>query len=107
MPLEHDFQKNFKKRLHSIEGCWHFTKEALALRGFPDIMGCYNGRFFAMELKRSEKEAQKKTGRIVLQRHVLRAIRKAGGLAWIAYPENADDVLEQLINLNQITFDNC
>ena len=107
MPLEHAFQKTVKDRLSNLEGCYHFTKEALAIRGIPDIIGCYKGRFFAMELKRSEKEASKRTGRIVLQRYTLRLIQKAGGFGWMVHPDNLESVLEELLNLEQSSFDNC
>lgn len=94
--LEHKFQKQVKKRLNQIPNCWHFTKEALSLRGLPDIIGCCNGRFFAWELKRSEREASKRTGRIVLQRHILGLIRKAGGIGEIVHPENLESKLQEL-----------
>lgn len=60
-------------------------------------MGCRNGKFFGLEVKRSEAEARKKTGRTVLQRHVLQKIRDAGGFAEFIYPENQDDVIENLV----------
>lgn len=101
-PLEHDFQKVVKKRLKSLPNCYHFTKEAAAIRGIPDIIGCYQGTFFAWELKRSEAEARKKTGRIVLQRHVIGLIRKAGGIGEIVYPENFEEKLTQLLSSSTI-----
>lgn len=79
-----------------MEGCYHFTKEALSLRGLPDIIGCYQGRFFAWELKRDKKEASKKTGRIVLQKHILGLIRKAGGIGEIVHPDNFQQKLKEL-----------
>lgn len=96
--LEHAFQKIVKKRLGEIPGLYHFTKEALAIRGIPDLIGCYKGRFFALELKRSSKEAAKKTGRIALQRYTLGLIRKAGGYAEIVHPDNLEQCLQALLN---------
>jgi len=86
-----------KKFLNSAPNCWHFTKEAAAIRGIPDIVGCINGRFFALELKRSEAESRKKTGRIVLQKVVLDLIRRNGGFAEVAFPENWEEVRAKLI----------
>lgn len=60
-------------------------------------MGCRNGKFFGLEVKRSKAEAVKKTGRTVLQRHVLQKIRASGGFAEFIYPENQDVVIENLI----------
>lgn len=94
---EHKFQHQVKKRLSEIDGLWHFTKEALALRGLPDIIGCYKGKFFAWELKRSKQEAAKNTGRIVLQRYLLTLITQAGGIGRVVYPDNLEECLQELL----------
>ncbi len=62
-------------------------KEAASIRGIPDIIGCYNGRFFALELKKDLKEASKSVGRIVLQQQAIKKITKAGGIGAIIWPE--------------------
>ena len=95
--LERDFQQQVKKKLNSIEGMFHFTKEAKSLRGLPDIIGCYKGQFFGWELKRSLQEAQKQTGRIVLQRYILSLIQRAGGIGELVHPDNLDDKLRELL----------
>lgn len=94
--LEKDFQRRVKKKLKEA-GVFHFVKEAKSLRGLPDIVGCYNGRFFGWELKRSAQEARKRTGRIVLQRHILSQIRKHGGIGEIVHPDNLDKKLQDLL----------
>lgn len=75
------------------------TKEAGSIKGLPDLMGCCNGTFFAFELKRDHIEAQKQSGRIVLQRHVLQQIEKAGGIGMIVHPDNLELALEKLQSL--------
>lgn len=108
---EHQFQRIVKLRLKGTKGCWHFTKEALSLRGLPDIVGVYNGRFFAWELKRSRQEANKQVGRILLQRYILELIRKAGGIGEIVHPDNFEEQYERLLKssesfpLNNSTFE--
>lgn len=97
-PLEHSFQKKVKARLKAVPELYHFTKEAAAIRGIPDLIGCYRGRFFAWELKRSAKEAAKLKGRIALQRHVLSLIRKAGGIGRIVHPDNLEECLRELLD---------
>lgn len=72
----------------------------MAIRGIPDIIICYKGRFVAWELKRSKYEANKKTGRIVLQRYVIGRIREAGGIADIIHPDNLEDKLNELISFS-------
>ena len=94
--LESEFQKKVKKILKD-NNVFCFVKEAKSLRGLPDIIGCYKGRFFAWELKRSAQEARKRTGRIVLQRHILSLINKNGGIGEIVHPENLDKKLQDLL----------
>jgi len=88
MGKERDFAKKVKAYLNTLPNCYWFTKEALAIRGILDICGCINGNFFSLELKRSQAEARKTTGRIVLQRYTILEISKAGGYATLVYPEN-------------------
>ena len=97
--LESHFQHKYLVELRAIPNSYFFVKEAASLRGIPDVIGVINGRFVALELKRSEKEARKKTGRIVLQRHVLSLMRKAGAFAEIVYPENSRSILLKLREL--------
>lgn len=99
--LESTFQKKVKKKLKELDGCFHFTKEALALRGLPDLIGVYKGRFFAWELKRSRQEAAKKVGRIRLQRHILKQIQRAGGIGRIVHPDNLEECLQELQDSSQ------
>ena len=89
-------ESEFKDRhvipwLRSIT-CYFFVKEAVAIRGIPDIIGCYKGMFFALELKRCKLDANKKTGRIVQQRYNLSLIHSNQGFAAIVYPENFEEV---------------
>ena len=98
-PLEKNFKARVKRELGSIPGLYHFTKEACSIRGIPDIIGCYKGRFFAWELKRSQKEAAKTTGRIVLQKHNIGKIQICGGIAELVYPENFESKLAELLEL--------
>jgi len=96
---ESAFQRKLIKELRKIPNSYFFVKEAAALRGIPDIIGCIKGTFVALECKRSEEGAQETTGRIVLQRKILEDIRKAGGYASFIYPENEKFVLQELLRL--------
>lgn len=79
-------------------------KEAKSIRGIPDIIGCTNGTFFALEVKKNEAESLHTTGRIVLQKHNMDKIRRAGGYASFVYPENVDNVIAELIALGDHSF---
>lgn len=47
------------------------------MAGLPDIIGCYNGRFFGLEVK--HPETRENTS--VRQRYVMSLIHRAGGIA--------------------------
>lgn len=88
------------KKLRAIPNSWFTVKEAKSLRGLPDIFGCVNGRFVALEVKRSKSEASHNTGRIVLQGKILKDIERSGGLASFIYPENEEEILRLIEHLN-------
>lgn len=80
--------------LNSLDQAEFVIKEAGAIRGLPDIMGCWNGQAIFLEVK---KDAQGlKEDRAVLQGVWLQKFKKAGGLAFFIYPENAAYILEDL-----------
>lgn len=47
--------------------------------GLPDIIGCYNGRFFALETKTPDKRSNTSAR----QEYVMTKIRQAGGIAQV------------------------
>jgi len=55
--------------------------------GVPDIVGCFNGKFFAIECKAGKNTTT------ALQERELAAIGTAGGAAWVINEENVDAVL--------------
>lgn len=95
---EAKFQKKVLRELRQYKGLWVFTKEAASIRGLPDIIGCYMGKFFGWELKVSAAEARKGTGRIVLQSYTLDKINQAGGIGRIVYPEILQDCIVELLD---------
>lgn len=98
--LESTFQKKVTKVFDSWikegEPLYFFVKEAGAIRGIPDIVGCYNGHFFAWELKRNLAEASKTSGRIALQLYNVSRIHRAQGVAEVVHPENLEQKLLEL-----------
>lgn len=97
--LEKNFKKKVKSALQGINGMYFFVKEAAAIRGIPDIIGSYKGRFFAWELKRSEKVAHQWRDGHELQKYNINKINESGGIGRIVYPENFKECLEELLNL--------
>ena len=71
--------------------------------GVPDIIGCYQGKFFGIECKAG-------AGKVTtLQAKNLQEIRACDGIAMVANEDNIHDVLAELTetttNPNQLEFD--
>jgi hypothetical protein len=63
------------------------------MAGLPDLIGCYRGRFFALEVKRPEQRGN--TSR--RQEYVMGLISRAGGLAQVVTsPAEAVEALKIL-----------
>lgn len=99
MKLESSLKKKVISVLKEIDGLYYFVKEAAAIRGIPDIIICYKGRFIAWELKRSQAVANSKRDGHELQKYVIEKINKSGGMARIVYPENLKECLDELMSL--------
>ncbi len=86
-------------------GCYYFfpATGGYGKSGVPDIVGCYNGRFFGIECKAGKNTPTP------LQEKNLRDIRKAGGVAIIINESNMDSVERVLKDLphdsRQLVFD--
>lgn len=87
MKKERDIQKEILNALRERGGWWlnFHGGDPYMPRGIPDIIGCFEGRFYAFEVKREGEEPSP------LQEHMLKLIRKAGGTAEVIY--SADEAL--------------
>lgn len=104
MKSEAKFYGKIKHVLHNIaESCW-FRIEQRSVRGTPDILGCVNGTFVALELKKDAKEISKRGDRTRLQIHNINRIRYSGGYACFLHPDNWDDVYRDLLRISMGTF---
>jgi hypothetical protein len=83
------FKLKIQKKLKQIPGLWSVRVQMVALRGCPDLLMCFNGRFIAWELKTSVGAAD------ALQTYTLNAIAKAGGTARVITPENVKDAFKE------------
>lgn len=61
--------------------------------GVPDIVGCYQGHFFAIEVKAGRNKPTP------LQQKNLDEIAAAGGIAWVVNEDNMQDVTSALTKL--------
>jgi len=78
-------------RLKLLPNCVVMSIQQTSIRGTPDILMCLNGRFVALELKRSSTAPATE-----LQRYNIQKLDEAGGFAKICYPENFEEIFEQL-----------
>ena len=62
--------------------------------GVPDIVGCYKGKFFAIECKAGKGKTT------ALQEKNIANIYAAGGTALVVNEDNIDDVRNMLICMN-------
>lgn len=95
MKPETRFQTRVIKKLKLLPNTFWFKHMAVSIRGLPDIMGCVNGTFVAIELKSSAKLKASP-----LQQYTLANIQGAQGLSFVVHPDNFDEVFEQLKKLS-------
>ena len=67
--------KQIKMYLEGLACCWFFKVSDRFTSGIPDFIGCYRGRFFAIEVKRQGGKPR------MLQEYIIDKIKSAGGLA--------------------------
>ncbi len=91
---ETKFKERVAKDLKLLPNCWFVKTRETSIRGIPDYLICLNEKFIAIELK-----ATKKGYRNPLQEWTLEAISAAGGLSFLAYPENWKNTLDVLKEL--------
>lgn len=71
--------------LKTLRNTAYFPIQQVSIRGTPDYILCVRGRFVGLELKRSQEADTSK-----LQQFNLDWIKRVGGVAIKAYPENWD-----------------
>ena len=78
----------------NLPNTWAKKIQQVSIRGIPDILGCINGHFIAIELKMD------KTGQLdELQKYELSQIKKAKGHIFIATPQTWSNALKELTRL--------
>ena len=90
------FENKIKKYIEA-KGGWQvkFFANKYTKSGIPDILACINGYFVGIEVK-SDKGSPSE-----LQLHNVRAIRRAGGFAFVLYPSGGErftDIVDDLIH---------
>ena len=91
MQNETQYAVRVDKQLKGMSKLWFCNIQQVSIRGIPDRIGCINGKFFALELKRSAKAK-----RAPLQEFVIKKINDSGGFAEFIFPENHDEIMKEL-----------
>lgn len=88
-PYEKDIQRDILTWLKA-NGVFHYKAIMSSRMGIPDIIACVNGKFVALEVKRSAKAQVHPMQRIIGEE-----IRKAGGDAHIVWSvEQVEDIIQ-------------
>jgi hypothetical protein len=82
--MKHDenWVKRLTKKFLDEIGAYHYPAAAspYGVKGIPDIIACYNGRFVGIECKRPGRGGEKDRGCTRLQVITGQKIREAGGV---------------------------
>ena len=90
--LESSFQKAFINELKArYPGCTALKNDSGYIQGFPDWTVLYKDKWAVLERKR-ERGARKQPN----QEYYVDTLNEKGGFARFVYPENADEVLEEI-----------
>lgn len=92
---EGEVKARIREVLDSLDKCWFFAPAANEWTriGVPDVVGCYRGRFFALEAKRDEKHKPTLSQRLIHAR-----IRAAGGIILVVHAGNVESLHHKLSN---------
>lgn len=81
MQIESRLRIRVNRDLKTLPNTWFVKTQETSKRGIPDYILCVNGHFVGLELKSELGKASP------LQKWTLLQIAKAGGRAFISYPE--------------------
>ncbi len=84
-----------KPRLEKIPNLYFRKIQQVSVRGVPDVLICYRGRFFAFELKVPPNKVKKGS----LQWLNLELILKADGVAREVTPDNFEACMMELLDV--------
>ncbi len=88
--LEKHFQTAVLKKLRALPNSYWIKINDRVTLGLPDIIGCINGYYVAMELKTQTKVTR-------LQAHTLARMNKAGAFVFVTTPKTWDADFEEII----------
>jgi hypothetical protein len=92
---EKPLEKKFRLMVEKTEGMHMIPKShPMGVKGILDRYVCVNGHFVGLEFK-----ASKVAHRDPMQEYEVKAIKKAGGYAAFVYPENYQEIFNDLLKM--------
>lgn len=85
-----------RARLEAIPNSWWESIQQKTIQGTPDILGCINGFFVALELKATSLDKPTPLQALKIQRIV-----SSNGVAFVVNPDNLEATLEVLKEIAQ------
>lgn len=105
--LESNFQASLKKEIaHRYPGCFVLKNDPAMKQGMPDLTILYKDKWACLEVKKSEAVAKTKSGKQPNQEDKLDKLN-AMSYATFIYPENKEEVLDELDRLFGVTRPTC
>ena len=94
---EKRFRNRIQKYIDRLPNTYSVSIQQVHAGGFPDKLLVINGAFIGLEYKATSKSKVSP-----LQLYVHGKIRAAGGLVYVTYPENWDEVYKDLVDLANV-----
>lgn len=85
------FKSQVLKRLRQIPNSYWQAMNPAWIAGIPDIIGCYRGIYWALELKMEWGKLSPK------QSHEISKISRAGGKTAVVTPRNFDLIFDEIV----------
>lgn len=82
-------------------GAWQYwpVSNGMGAHGIPDVIGCHDGRFFAIEVKAPGRRGEKNRGASPLQVLQIEKIQVAKGIA-LVFDGEPDDIERLMFELD-------
>lgn len=90
--LERDFQASVIHRIKRMfPGCYIFKTDACQYQGMPDLLILYQNKWACLEVKKSQNAKHRPN-----QDYRVNELNMNGGFARFIFPENEEEVLNEL-----------
>lgn len=90
--LENEYKRGLKKRIEErFSGCLVLKNDEQLVQGIFDMTILYGPYYAVLEVKRNESAPMRPN-----QDYYLERVIRMGGIAFVIYPENEEEVLDEI-----------